>query len=254
MNKYEAIALVANKLIESLSHATGDASEDQIPYYKSSIDKLLDVLVKDSVLEAAHALNDAVGEHVDDGSMDMGIEATEMKYWPNFGWIKFLHHETNLGKGAAIRTGLKHATGDLVIIQDADGELDPADIPKLVAEYEKNVASPDLGELVIYGSRRATGKLSWGAKLINWLTNKYLDTNLTDVACGYKLFNGVLLSQIDTKSNGFSWCFEVTARLAAWGMKIVEVPVSYRPRKEGKKLKWWDGFGCLYALLKYRTV
>lgn len=160
-------------------------------------------------------------------------------------------HPTNLGKGAAIRTGLKHATGDLVIIQDADGELDPADIPKLVQAWENAQGISEGDYAVVYGAR---SNISWGARLITWLTNKYLDTNLSDVACGYKLIPTHILRDLDTRSNRFPWCFEVTAKLAALGFKFTEVPVSYHPRKEGKKLKWWDGFGCLWALLKYRTV
>jgi len=186
---------------------------------------------------------------VDDGSTDM-TRGWRLAQSPH---LQIFHHATNLGKGTAIRTGLKYATGDLVIIQDADGELDPADIPKLVQAWENAQGMPEGDWDVVYGARPKE-KLSWGARLMNWMTNIYLSTEIDDVSCGYKLIPTGLLRFLDTQSNGFPWCFEVTAKLKSIGVKIQSVPVSYHSRKEGKKLKWWDGFGCQWALLKYRTV
>jgi glycosyltransferase involved in cell wall biosynthesis len=175
---------------------------------------------------------------------------------------KMIRHPNNRGKGAAIRTGLEHATGDLVIIQDADGELDPQDIPKLVQAWENAQGYPEGDYAVVYGTRflkwgyQPTLRYFLGGKILTWITNLLYRCKLTDVGCGYKLFPTKLLKDLDVKAKGFEFCFEVTAKLRRRGIEIVEVPVSYAPRrvKDGKKLRCWHGLKCLYALAKYRLA
>ena len=165
--------------------------------------------------------------------------------------------QENRGKGFAIRSGLAHVKGEVVVIQDADMELDPADIPELVKPLEtKNVQ-------VVYGSRFLNGR--GNASLQNFIANRILAiyTNLlygcriTDESTGYKAFSTELITRLALTCEGFEFCPEVTAKILRAGYRIYEVPVSYVPRtkKQGKKLRFWsDGLFAAWTLLKYRFI
>jgi glycosyltransferase involved in cell wall biosynthesis len=170
--------------------------------------------------------------------------------------VKIVTHPENRGKGAAVRTGLAHATGDLVLIQDADLEYDPDDWPRLIAPVLKGRAK------VVYGSR-LTGErrnmlyLHWvGNKVLSLTTNLLYNTTLSDMETCYKLFDGELLRDITLKSDRFDFEPEVTAKVLRRHIRIYEVPISYAGREleDGKKITWQDGFSAMYALFKYRFV
>jgi glycosyltransferase involved in cell wall biosynthesis len=160
----------------------------------------------------------------------------------------------NRGKGAAIRTGLSHVTGDLVLIQDADLEYDPEDWPKLLAPVLKGKAR------VVYGSR-FTGErrnmLFWhwvGNRFLSLVTNALYDTTLSDMETCYKLFDRRLVQSIPLRSDRFGFEPEVTAKILRTGERIYEVPISYAGREihEGKKITWKDGLDALKVLIRCR--
>ena len=168
--------------------------------------------------------------------------------------IKVLFHETNQGKGAAIRTALPHVTGDLVIIQDADLEYDPMEYPQLMAPILEGKAD------VVYGSRFLGGPhrvlFFWhavGNKIITTLSNMLTDLNLSDMETGYKVFRVEVLRKITIESNRFGFEPEITAKVAQMGCRIYEIPISYwgRDYSEGKKINWKDGVAALYWIIKY---
>ncbi len=170
--------------------------------------------------------------------------------------IRCAHHDVNRGKGAALRTGFAHATGDLVIVQDADLEYDPADIPKLIAPVRAGRAD------VVFGSRFAGGEShrvlyfwhSIGNKVLTLLSNMTTNLNLTDMEVCYKLFRKSVLEQIELEENRFGFEPEITAKVARLhGCRIFEVGITYSGRtyQEGKKIGWKDGVRALYAIGKY---
>lgn len=170
--------------------------------------------------------------------------------------IKVIRHEKNQGKGAAVRTGLASATGDMIIIQDADLEYDPEDYLKLIDPVLKGKAT------VVYGSR-FTGErrnmLFWhylGNRFLSLVTNVLYNTTLSDMETCYKLFSREAIEGIKIKSNKFDFEPEITAKLLRRGVRIYEVPISYagREMEEGKKISWRDAFPALWALTKYRFV
>ncbi len=169
---------------------------------------------------------------------------------------KVVTHPKNRGKGAAIRTGLSHVTGDLVLIQDADLEYDPDDWIRLLAPVLKGRAQ------VVYGSR-FTGEhrnmlfLHWcGNKMLSLVTNLLYNTTLSDMETCYKLFDRDVIRHVTVKSDRFDFEPEITAKVLRQGVRIYEVPISYAGREfeEGKKITWRDGFAALYALVKFRFV
>jgi len=167
--------------------------------------------------------------------------------------IQIFFHEINQGKGAAIRTGLKFAAGEIIIIQDADLECDPRDYKTLLEPFQ------DKETRVVYGSRRLKenphGQAVYflGGKILTALCNLMYKTKLTDATTCYKVFALDVLKNIDLKTNRFEFCMEITAKLAKAGYKIIEVPVSYYPRQKnkGKKLKIKDGLMSGWTLIKY---
>ena len=168
--------------------------------------------------------------------------------------VRVVHHETNRGKGAAIRTGLAYVTGDLVLIQDADLEYDPDDWPTLLAPVLKGKAR------VVYGSR-FTGErrnmMFWhwvGNRFLSLVTNALYNTTLSDMETGYKLFDRKLIESLPLKSDRFGFEPEVTAMSLRAGERIYEVPISYTGREahEGKKITWRDGFLALGVLVRCR--
>ena len=170
--------------------------------------------------------------------------------------VRVLHHTGNLGKGAAIRTGMGVVRGDLVLIQDADLEYDPEDWPKLLHPMLRGRAK------VVYGSR-FTGErknmLYWhwlGNRFLSLVTNVLYTTTLSDMETCYKLFDRTVIDGIEIESDRFDFEPEITAKVLRRGYRIYEVPVSYNGREfdEGKKITWRDGFGALKTLLKYRFM
>jgi glycosyltransferase involved in cell wall biosynthesis len=169
--------------------------------------------------------------------------------------VKVIHHERNLGKGAAIRAALEQVTGDIVLIQDADLEYDPDEYPFLLHPMLSDHVE------VVYGSRmlrkdNKQGALPFliGGRLLSLLTNLLYQAGITDEPTGYKVFGASLLKSIDLKCTGFEFCPEVTAKVCKRGYEITEVPISYNPRSvsEGKKINWRDFIVHVFVLLKYR--
>ncbi len=190
---------------------------------------------------------------IDDGSKDNTINIIN-----KFNGIKLIKHSKNKGKGAAIRTGIKHVTGDIVIIQDADLEYDPSDYNVLIEPIIEGKAK------VVYGSRNLKKRdklysgISFyiGGAVLTWLTNLLYRTNITDEPTCYKVFKADLLKSINLKCERFEFCPEVTAKIAKRKIKIYDVPIAYYPRsiKEGKKINWKDGVEAILTLIKYRFV
>jgi glycosyltransferase involved in cell wall biosynthesis len=168
---------------------------------------------------------------------------------------RLLVNAENLGKGLSLRRGLAEAAGDIVIVQDADLEYAPRDIPGLIRPFVAGRAE------AVYGSRFLTRP--WPEKMAvqNWVANRALNvianliyrTRLTDVACGYKAVRTGLMRSLGLRCRGFEFCFEVTAKLKNRGVRIDEVPISFeaRSRKEGKKIRHKDFFVALWTLLRY---
>ncbi|HEX2272557.1 MAG TPA: glycosyltransferase family 2 protein [Acidimicrobiales bacterium] len=168
--------------------------------------------------------------------------------------VQQVRHDRNRGKGAAIRTGLSRARGDLVLIQDADLEYDPKDWPRLLRPVLEGEAQ------VVYGSRFTGERLSmsfqhWaGSRLLSLATNVLYDTTLSDMLTGYKLFDRRVLDGITLESDGFEFEPEFTAKILRRGHRVYEVPIRYvsRGRGEGRKFTWKDGVRVLWTLLRYR--
>ncbi len=168
---------------------------------------------------------------------------------------QIIYHEKNQGKGAALRSGFRHATGDFVIVQDADLEYDPRELPDLLEPLIAGKAD------VVFGSRFLAGRPhrvlyfwhSVGNKFLTLLSNMATNLNLTDMECCYKMFRREVIQSIDFKENRFGFEPEITAKVARRGLRIYEVGVSYSGRTyaEGKKIGWRDGFRALYAIAKY---
>lgn len=163
-------------------------------------------------------------------------------------------HEVNTGKGGSVRDGLAVANGDAAIIQDADLEYDPREIPALLAPLERGECD------VVFGSRELGGKqpmnfaYALGRDLLNGMTNRLFFGSLTDVATCYKLMSREVYRGLALHSNGFNLDFEIAARILRQGYRIREVPISYRARtwEQGKKIRLRDGWSCLWTLLKVK--
>ena len=170
--------------------------------------------------------------------------------------IQCVRHPVNRGKGAAIRTAIEMMSGDIAVIQDSDLEYDPADYPKLLKPIIEGRAD------AVFGSRFASSPerrvlLYWhslGNKILTWLTNMLNDLNLTDMETGYKAVRADVLKSLRLRSERFGIEPEMTTRLAQWGARIYEVPISYdgRTYAEGKSIGWRDGVQAIWLLLKYR--
>lgn len=192
---------------------------------------------------------------VDDGSTDATAEFLRdlSEKAPN--GIRVLFHPRNRGKGAAVRTALLHVTGEVVVIQDADVEYDPADYHRLLEPIAKGQAD------VVFGNRfhgQPQRCLYYWHSPGNWIvttiSNMLTNLNLSDMEVGYKIFRTEILRKFDLQSERFGFEPEVTMKMAKLGCRFCEVPVSYHARsyEEGKKLTWRDGFVTLYCLFRYR--
>jgi glycosyltransferase involved in cell wall biosynthesis len=168
--------------------------------------------------------------------------------------IKKLFHEENKGKGAALRTGFQHVTGDIVIIQDADLEYNPKEYSNLIEPILDGRADVVYGSRFLGGSHRVL--FFWhyvGNKILTTLSNMMTNLNLTDMETGYKVFKANVIKDINIRSNRFGFEPEITAKLAKKKCVIYELPVSYSGRDymEGKKIGWKDGVVALYCIARF---
>jgi glycosyltransferase involved in cell wall biosynthesis len=191
---------------------------------------------------------------VNDGSEDGTGEI--LKALAEFPEVTVIEHPENRGKGAAVVTGIHAAGGDVLVVQDADLEYDPAEYPNLIAPIE-------MGEVnVVYGSRFAakTQRPALANWLANWLltkfTNLLYNARLTDMETCYKMFRREIVDDLVIHARRFDFEPEFTAKLLKRGIEIREVPISFNPRRysEGKKITFWDGLEAVWTLVKYRFV
>ena len=191
----------------------------------------------------------------DDGSTDGTREIISKMDGENH--VRVILHEKNQGKGAAVRTGIRAATGDVLIIQDADLEYDPREYPNLIRPIEEGLAD------VVYGSRflgaphRAI--LFWNMvanKLLTFMTNILYNNILTDMETGYKVFKREVVADMKIHAKRFDFEPEFTAKILKKNVRVFEVPITFNPRdySEGKKIKMRDAFEAVWTLLKYRFV
>ena len=203
------------------------------------------------VLERVHALGlDSQVIVVDDGSTDGTAEIAE-----RFEGVQIVR-QANRGKGAAIRAGIPLVEGEIVVIQDADMEYDPIEVPTLIEPIERGVAD------VVYGSRLAGGRpqrayLFWhlvGNRFLSLVTGLLFNTTLSDMETGYKAFRTDVLRSLDLRENSFGIEPEITGKICKLRLRIYELPISYYGRSyaEGKKITWRDGFKALWVLLRVR--
>ncbi len=193
---------------------------------------------------------------VNDGSTDRTKEVLEkfrQSLARNRKLLTILHHSENQGKGAAIKTALKKATGDYVIIQDADMEYDPSDIPRLLLGTKPGVAVFGDRGVLRYPERGFHFVL--GAKILTWTVNLLFRRRLYDLYTGYKLIPLKELKSLHLQSNGFEFEAEVTCKLIKKGIKIIEIPIKYQPRnkEQGKHIGYTDFFKGLLMILKCRA-
>ncbi len=169
-----------------------------------------------------------------------------------------IRHESNRGKGAALRTGFQHARGDVIIVQDADAEYDPADYPRLLGPIRDGKAD------VVLGSRFAGGEAhrvlffwhSVGNRVLTLVSNAFTNLNLTDMECGFKVFRKDVLTRVTIEEERFGFEPEIVAKVARLDVRIFEVGVSYNGRTyaEGKKITWRDGVAALWCIVKYNVL
>jgi len=194
---------------------------------------------------------------VDDGSRD-GTREVIREVAASEPRIRYFEHEQNSGKGAALRTGIRAATGDLIVFQDADLEYDPRDYGRLVRPFLEDGADVVYGSRFLPGERRRVlyFRHTIGNRLLTFLSNWFTDLNLTDMETCYKMFRAPLLKSMPIRSNDFAIEPEITAKIAKRGCRVFEVPISYvgRTYREGKKIGWRDAFKALRAILKYWLV
>jgi glycosyltransferase involved in cell wall biosynthesis len=190
---------------------------------------------------------------VDDGSTDGTREVLRSIVEPQVD--KVIYHPKNRGKGAALRTGFAVATGDIIIVQDADLEYDPNEFPEMIAPIIAGKAD------VVFGSRFLSGRphrvvYFWhmvGNKFLTLLSNMFTNLNLSDMEAGYKAFRREVIQSINIEENRFGFEPEITAKVARMDCRIYEVGISYygRTYKEGKKIGWKDGFYAIYCIFRY---
>jgi glycosyltransferase involved in cell wall biosynthesis len=190
---------------------------------------------------------------IDDASTDGTREVLKKEIEPHVG--KVIYHDKNMGKGAALRSGFKAATGDVVVVQDADLEYDPRELPVLLEPIAEGNAD------VVFGSRFMGGRphrvvYFWhmvGNRFLTLLSNMFTNINLTDMETCYKMFRREVIQSLEITENRFGFEPEITAKVARKGCRIYEVGISYHGRTyaEGKKIGWKDGVRAILAILKY---
>ncbi|MGC8780409.1 MAG: glycosyltransferase family 2 protein [Anaerolineae bacterium] len=190
---------------------------------------------------------------VDDGSVDGTRELLPaLAALPD---VHVYYHERNMGKGAAVRTAIEKATGEIMIVQDADLEYDPRDYPALIQPILEGRTQVVYGSRFLGGPRKAMFFTHMvGNKLLTLFTNILFDTILSDMETCYKVFTREVAQQLRIRSHGWGFDPEITAKILKRGYRIYEVPISYTGREytEGKKINWRDGLTVMWTLLKYR--
>lgn len=219
-----------------------------IPVYNEK-DNIIEVLKKVNKIKIPNTTLEivVVEDCSKDGTCDV-LKAEGLKYA-----TKVLYHKVNQGKGAGLRTGIKAATGDVIIIQDADFEYDFNDIPKVVKPIFNGECE------VVYGSRFLNKKYDgyksnqMANKFLTKFSNLFNGLKLTDMETCYKAFKKDVIKKVDIKENRFGFEPEITAKVAKQKIKIKEVPISYKPRtfKEGKKIRFKDGLRAIWCIIKY---
>jgi glycosyltransferase involved in cell wall biosynthesis len=193
---------------------------------------------------------------VDDGSTDATAQIIAGR--TARGTALRLSHQSiiNLGKGAAVRFGFKYATGDIILIQDADLELDPQECRRLIEPILNGEADVVYGSRFARGSRGVPRVTRWANRLLTWFTNLLYGVRLTDMETAYKVFRRPVLQRVALRCVGFDIEPEITARVIQAGFRIHELPIGYNPRRrdEGKKLSWTDGIDAVYTLVRCRIV
>ncbi len=199
---------------------------------------------------------------VDDGSNDNSkFKSQNLKLHLKTKNFKIISHKINMGKGAAVRTGIKYATGNIIVIQDADLEYDPNDYSRLIEPILLNKANVVYGTrlknypLKIFGTRKTPFLTHYlGNKFLTFVTNFLYGNGLSDMETCYKVFTKNIANRLKLNSNRFEFEPEITAKILRMGEKIYEVNIKVKPRgyDEGKKITWKDGFLAVWTLLKYR--
>ena len=192
---------------------------------------------------------------VDDGSTD-GTRRV-LKEYDSQGPVKVISHAENQGKGAAVRTGIQHANGDLIIIQDADLEYDPRDYQLLLQPVREGIADVVYGSRFLGGPRRPA--MFWhmvANKMLTFMTNILYNNILTDMETGYKVFRREIVQDMKLRARKFDFEPEFTAKVLKRDVRIFEVPITFNPRDydEGKKIGVKDAFQAVWTLIKYRFV
>lgn len=221
-----------------------------VPCYneKSTIEEILSFIPQSSVFKEHELELIVVDDHSSDGTSEILKKRTDLYH-------KLLYHDKNKGKGAALRTGIRAATGDIVIIQDADMEYDPREYSILIEPIIKRQADAVFGSRFM-GSGPHRVVYFWhmvGNQFLTLLSNMLTNINLTDMETCYKVCRREVIQQIDIEEDRFGFEPEITAKLARQGCIIYEVGISYHGRtySEGKKIGWRDGFRAIYAIIKY---
>jgi glycosyltransferase involved in cell wall biosynthesis len=204
-------------------------------------------------VEAIHVADEIV--IVDDGSTDCTRDV--LARLNGQGPIRVFLHEKNQGKGAAVRTAIQEASGDILLIQDADLEYDPRDIPALLVPLYEEIADVVYGSRFLGGPRRPI--LFWNMvanKILTLVTNVLYNNILTDMETGYKVFRREVVADMPLHARRFEFEPEFTAKILKRKVRIFEVPISFNPRdySEGKKIKMQDAFIAMWTLIKYRFV
>jgi glycosyltransferase involved in cell wall biosynthesis len=192
---------------------------------------------------------------VDDGSNDGSREVLQQLNGKDK--IKIVYHERNQGKGKAVRTGIQNASGDLILIQDADLEYDPREYPNLLRPIQEGIADVVYGSRFLGAGRRPV--LFWNMvanRILTFTTNILYNNILTDMETGYKLFRKQVVKDIPLHAHGFEFEPEFTAKILKRKVRLYEVPISFNPRdySEGKKIKMKDAFIAMCMLVKYRFM
>ncbi len=220
-----------------------------IPVYNET-ESILEILKRVQATELADEII-----IVDDGSMDGTREL--IRGLDGHNHVKIYLHEKNMGKGAAVRTGLNAAKGEILLIQDADLEYDPRDYPKLIQPIDEGIADVVYGSRFLGGPRRVV--MFWhmvANRFLTFLTNILYDTILSDMETGYKVFKRKVIEGMNLRAKSFDFEPEFTARVLKRKYRIYEVPISFNPRdySQGKKIKMRDAFAAVWTLIKFKFI
>ena len=226
-----------------------------LPVYneKNTIEQIVERVLRSEISIEKELV--IVDDYSHDGTREMLPQIQRQMEQVYSAKVEVVLHDRNRGKGAALRTGFKHATGDIILVQDADFEYDPRDYPNLLEPILEGRADVVFGNRFHGGAHRVLYFRHFQAnQFLTFLTNLLTNLNLSDMAVGYKVFRTDVIRRLTLTSNRFAFCPEVTVKVAKLGCRIYEVPISYHGRtyEEGKKITWRDGIAAVYFLLKYK--